>query len=406
MSITNEEKSFGRIKVIECGWGVSAAYAGKLLADIGANVIKVEPSGGDLTRGWGPFPDDERDPEKSGLFVYLNTNKRSVVLDLKRPAGRKLLGRLLESADMLIHNVPFPDRERYGLLTSVLRDAYPRLILTSISMFGESGPRANWRGSELIASNAGGWAFLSPGASSSPELPPLKAFGHQCDLQAGLQAATVALAACWDRKRTGRGRCIDVSEQECVASMLEMNLMHYSYAGRETSRLGRRAVGPWFIAECSDGKIFLVCIEEDQWERLVEFMGNPQWARDPLFKDRVARGENLDALKALMTDWFARWKVADLYNEAQKRKIPMAPVHTMGQLLESDQLRERGYFVEVDQPGLGRIKLPGRPSQYERTTWALKRPAPRLGEHTEEVLRGELKISASEFETLRNMGIV
>jgi crotonobetainyl-CoA:carnitine CoA-transferase CaiB-like acyl-CoA transferase len=406
MAVQDMERSFGRIRIVECGWGVSAAYAAKLLADLGVNVTKVEPPEGDLTRQWGPFPDGVRNPEKSGLFVYLNTNKRGIVLDLKRLEGRKLLDRLLERTDILIHNISPSDREQYGLLTPVLKAAHPQLIVVSISIFGDIGPRAYWRGSELIASNAGGWAFLSPGASPYPELPPLKAFGHQCDFQAGIYAATVALAAYHCRTRTGKGQHVDVSEQECVAAMLEMNLMHYSYAGRETSRLGHRALGPWFIGDCADGKVFLVCVEEDQWERLVEFMGHPSWARYPQFKDRVARGQNLDALKALMADWLAQWKVMDFYKEAQKRRIPVAPVHTMGSLLEDDQLLERGYFVDFQQPGLSKIKLPGSPSRYGRTVWALKRPAPRLGEHSEEVLCAEAGISPMQLDALRKAGIV
>lgn len=406
MGAQDTEGPFGRIKVVECGWGVSAAYGAKLLADLGVNVIKLEPPGGDPARQWGPFPDGVPNPEKSGLFVYLNTNKRGVVLDLKRSEGRKLLGRLLERADILIHNILPPDREQYGLLTSTFKAAYPQLIVVSISMFGDSGPRAHWRGSELIASNAGGWAFLSPGASSHPELAPLKAFGHQCDFQAGVHAAFLALAAYHYRASTGKGQHIDVSEQECIAAMLEMNLMHYSYGGRETSRLGQRALGPWFIGDCADGRIFLVCIEEDQWQRLVEFMGNPEWAHEPLFRDRVVRGQNLDALKALMTDWLAQWKVMDLYKEAQRRRIPVAPVHAMSRLLENEQLRERGYFVEFHQSGMNQIKLPGPPSQYGCAAWALKRPAPHLGEHTEEVLCRELGLSTTQFDALRKAGIV
>ncbi len=400
------EAAFRRINIVECGWGVSAAFGAKLLADLGANVIKVEPPGGDPTRQRGPFPRGVPDAEKSGLFVYLNINKRGIVVDLKQLEGREVLNRLLERADILIHNVLPPDREQYGLLTSALRASHPQLIVVSISMFGDSGPRAHWRGYELIASNAGGWAFLSPGASPYPELPPLKAFGQQCDFQGGLHAAFLALAAYRYRLRTGKGQHIDVSEQECIAAMLEMNFMHYGYAGRETSRLGQRALGPWFIGDCADGKIFLACIEEDQWQRLVEFMGNPEWARDPLFKDRVVRAQNLDALKALMTEWLAKWKVADLYKEGQARRIPFAPVHTMSQLLENEQFRERGYFVEFQQPGMETLKLPGRPSQYARTAWALRRPAPRLAEHSQEVLCGELGLSGAQFDALRKGGIV
>ena len=148
-------------RVVECGSGVSAAYATKLLADIGADVIKVEPPAGDGTRYRGPFPGDRPAPDKSVLFVYLNTNKRATVADLTTSGGQEHLATLLADADVLIHNVPPADRAASGLDSGELCRRFPRLVVTSISMFGDHGPRANWRGNELTASNAGGWAFLS-----------------------------------------------------------------------------------------------------------------------------------------------------------------------------------------------------------------------------------------------------
>src|SRR4051794_2808513 len=245
------------------------------MADVGADVVKVEPPGGDVTRRRGPFPDDRPDPEASGLFTYLNTNKRGIVADLTTPGGRQRLDELLSDADVLVHNVPVTDRLACGLDAEALTARFPHLVVTSISMFGADGPRAHWKGYELVASNAGGWAFLSPGASPSPELPPLKPFGAQCDFHAAGYAAFLSLAAFRHRLRTGVGQAVDVSEQEAVAAMLEMNFMHWTYAGRETSRLGSRALGPWFIADCADGKIFTLAVEEEQWQRLRGLLGRP-----------------------------------------------------------------------------------------------------------------------------------
>jgi crotonobetainyl-CoA:carnitine CoA-transferase CaiB-like acyl-CoA transferase len=384
---TKERRGLEGIRVVECGEGVSAAYAAKLLADLGADVVKVEPPGGDLTRRRGPFPGDEIDPEKSGLFVYLNTNKRGIVADLRSGEGSAVLDRLLAEADILFHNVPPSERAACGLAPADLAARNPALVVASVSPFGDSGPHATWKGYELTASNAGGWAFLSPGASPHPELPPLKPFGSQCDYTAGAYAAATAIAAYRHKRATGKGQTIEVSEQEAVAAMLEMNFMHWTYAGRETSRLGSRLLGPWFIADCADGKIFAVTAEEDQWQRLVELMGNPEWTKEEIFKDRLARGQNMDALKALMTDWLAEWKVADLYREAQGRRIPFAAVNRMEQIYANEHLRERKFFVSFEQPGVGKLTLPGAPSQYGKMHWSLRRPAPRLDEHREEVLR-------------------
>jgi crotonobetainyl-CoA:carnitine CoA-transferase CaiB-like acyl-CoA transferase len=373
------------IRVVECGSGVAAAYAAKLLADVGADVIKVEPPGGDVTRQRGPFRDDRPDPEGSGLFAYLNTNKRGTTADLTTPEGRALLAGLLASADIVVHDVPPAGQAALGLDAATLTAAHPALVVASISVFGDTGPHAHWKGYELTASNAGGWAFLSPGASPYPELPPLKAFGAQCEYTGGAYAALASLAAYRHRLKTGAGQAVDVSEQEAVACMLEMNLMHWTYAGRETSRLGTRAVGPWFIGDCADGKVFALSVEEAQWERLVEFMGNPDWAGEEIFADRVVRGQNADVLQTLMSDWVASFKVQDLYRAAQERRIPFAPVNTTEMLYGNEHLAARAYFVRHEQPGMGTLTLPGRPSQYGRTSWSLRRPAPRLGEHAAEI---------------------
>jgi crotonobetainyl-CoA:carnitine CoA-transferase CaiB-like acyl-CoA transferase len=383
---SDNQSPFGAIKIIECGQGISAAFATKLLADLGADVIKVEPPEGDLTRRRGPFPLDQPDPEKSGLFTYLNLNKRGVSVDLTQSHGRDLLSRLLERADVLIHNVAPDARARQGLEGSALMAQYPRLIIAAVSIFGNSGPYADYRGYDLTAANASGWAFVSPGASPHADLPPLRCFGDQCDFQAGVHAAMVTLAAYLHRLKSGSGQSIEVSEREVITGLLENNLVHYTYAGRVASRLGNRVIGPWFIADCQDGQIFVIAVEEDQWQRLVQLMGNPEWASDDLFRDRLSRAQNNDALKALMSEWIASWKVQDLYRAAQEHRIPFAPINTMQSLYTSEHLRERQFFVELNQPGIGRMKLPGMPSRYSNSCWAIRRPAPRLGEHNQEVL--------------------
>jgi crotonobetainyl-CoA:carnitine CoA-transferase CaiB-like acyl-CoA transferase len=382
---TSNPSPFAALRIIECGQGISAAFATKLLADLGADVIKVEPPEGDLSRRRGPFPDNRPAAEKSGMFTYLNVNKRGVVADLTQLRGQQLLSRLLERADILIHNVPPAERAAAGLQSETLIKDYPRLVVASISIFGEPGPFANYRGYELTAANASGWAFVSPGASPHADLPPLRCFGEQCDFQAGVHAAMVTLAAYLHRRKSGNGQSIEISEREVVTGLIENNLVHYTYAGRVASRLGNRVIGPWFIADCSDGQIFVIAVEEDQWRRLVQLMGNPDWAHEELFRDRLSRAQNNDALKALMSEWIASWKVQDLYRAAQEHRIPFAPINTMQTLYASEHLRERHFFVELEQPNIGILRLPGMPSRYGNSCWAIRRPAPRLGEHNIEV---------------------
>ncbi|MGA2409379.1 MAG: CoA transferase, partial [Candidatus Binataceae bacterium] len=384
------------ITVIECGDGISAAFGAKMLADLGADVIKAEAPDGDSTRRRGPFPIGQPNPELSGLFLYLNNNKRGVTLDLAKAEGRQLLDHLLSKADILIHNVHPRDRAAAGLDGATLERQFPNLIISGISPFGDTGPYKNWNAYPLNVENAGGMAFLAPVGSQYPELPPLKAFGGQSEYQAGVHACYAILAAYWSRLNGGRAERIEIAAQECLAAMLEQNLMHYTYTGRETSRLGRRVIGPWLLAECSDGVIFVACAEEAQWQRMVEVMGNPEWAREELFKDRLARGENADALNLFIREWASSWKARELFLAGQAKRVPFATVNTMKRVYEDDQLNFRKYFVTVDYPGTEPLRMPGAPSRYGEDSWAIRTIAPRLGQHNAEVFGHAAGIGSEE----------
>src|SRR5215469_2365718 len=375
------------LRVVECGEGISAAFASKMMADLGADVIKVEEPSGDMLRWRGPFaPGEAPNPEKSGLFLYLNANKRGVRMDLTAPNAKADFDRLLSSADILIHNFHPCDRSIRGIESEAVSRKFPSLITVGISPFGDSGPNRDWRGYALNLENAGGMAFLAPGASEYPDLPPLRAFGDQANYQGGLHACFAALAMYLNRLNGGAPASIDISEQECIAAMLEMNLMHYTYAARETSRLGKRVIGPWVLSECRDGHAFVACAEEPQWQRLVELMGDPDWTHEELFKDRLARGANSDALNLFMRQWMSSWKKEELFHAGQAKRIPFAKVNTMKDIRDDVQLNYRSYFVKLDYPGREEIRVPGTPSRYGIDNSSARRAAPRLGQHNDEVL--------------------
>jgi crotonobetainyl-CoA:carnitine CoA-transferase CaiB-like acyl-CoA transferase len=374
------------VRVVEAGGGVSAAYATKLLADLGADVVKLEPPGrGDPTRARGPFPGGTPHPERSGLFLYLNANKRGVAVDLTRPAGRDVLARLAARADLLVHDVHPNDMAAHGLDWERLAAANPALVMTSIAPFGGAGPHAGWRGSDLVMWNAGGVATLN-GQPGEPDLPPLRAFGGQSDYQAALNAAVASLAALFARLSTGRGEHIDVSTQECVASILELTYPFWPYCGLVASRLGAKPIQPLCFMECRDGWIFLCCIEEHQWRHFVQIMGDPEWAHMDIFADRLQRGANFDALQVFLQEWCREQSVQELYEAAQRRRVPFAPVSTMGDLVASPHLRARGFFATLDHPHAGAVTMPGAPYRFSATPWQLRSPAPTLGQHTAEVL--------------------
>jgi len=374
------------LRVLECGQMVSAAYASKLLADLGAEVIKIEPPGGDASRCRGPFPRGEADRERSGLFLYLNTNKRSVSLDLNAPDGRAAFAALARRADLFVHNLTPRALDAAGIAYEELAAENPRLVMASITPFGMSGPRRDDEATALTLWNAGGIAYLN-GSIEAEDLPPLAPYGQQAEFQGGVTAAVAALGALFARLRSGRGQHVAVSIQESLAAMLELTFEYYPYMGLVASRLGRKPIQPLDFLECQDGWMFICCVEEHQWQEFVRMIGSPEWADIELFADRLSRGANWDALKLFLQEWASEQRVMDVYHAAQKRRIPFAPVSTMGDLLASDHLKARGFFAVLDPPGGPPLTVPGAPYKFSATPWAIRRPAPRLGEHTQEVLR-------------------
>lgn len=373
------------LRVIECGELVGAAYATKLLADLGADVIKVEPPGGDPARQRGPFPNGCPSPERSGLFLYLNTNKRGVTLDLTSPKGRAELGKLATGADLLVHNVSPAEMAAQGLDYASLADRNPRLVMTSITPYGLRGPKRDWAATDLTLWNAGGIAYLN-GSPDAEDLPPLAPFGQQAQFQGALNGAVASLGALVARRRTGRGQHVVVSIQESLAAMLELTFEYWPYMGLVASRLGRKPIQPLDFLECQDGWIFICCVEEHQWREFVRMIGSPEWAALEIFGDRLSRGANWDALKIFLQEWASTQRVMDVYHAAQQRRIPFAPVSTMGDLLASEHLKHRGFFAALQPPGSDPVTVPGAPYRFSATPWTLRRPAPALGEHNGEVL--------------------
>lgn len=371
------------VKVLELGNMVSAAYATKLMADLGADVLKVEELDGDLARQRGPFPKGARDREQSGLFLYLNTNKRGVTLDPQQ--DRDGLLRLVAWADLLVHNYPPRQMAALGIDYDAFRKINPRLVMCSLTPFGVTGPHHHYKAYELTVAHGGGWAWLSPGGLDRPDLPPLKAAGHQADFQAGVAAATVALAAYYNALQTGEGEHIDFSSQAYIASFVDVSAPNYTYQEQIASRLGKRVLYPWGIFPCQDGLMFLVIGEEDQWQRLLALMGNPEWGTWEIFQGFANRSKNQDVLHTYLADWIKEWKAEELFRVAQEQRICFAPVFTMSQLAQQAQLHARQFFVEVTHPRAGTLTHLGSPYQLHEPWWKIRRPAPLLGEHNEEV---------------------
>jgi len=373
------------MNVLEVGDGVASAYAAKLLADHGAKVVKAEPPNGDSTRQRGPYPDGKRDLNRSGLFLPLNLNKRSIVLETIH-GDEPQLQSLLRWADVLVHDMRVSLSVERGLDASRLAELYPTLITLSITPFGTEGPYSEYAAEELTVANAGGWASVCPSTHTDPELPPLKVFGHQCALMSGIAGAMATLAVALDRNKNNLGEFIDLAQQDYVASVMEASIPVYSYREEVTQRTGLRSLIPWRTFQAQDAPIFIVCIEQDQWERLVEFMGNPEWAKLDIFADQASRAENQDMVHSMVQEFVGQWQADELYHEAQKRRICAAPVLTTAEMAQSSHLRSRGFFTSIEQPGVGAIEYPSSAILGNEGRAPIVRPAPQLGEYTTAVL--------------------
>ncbi len=374
------------LRVLELAGGVAVAHAGKLLADLGADVIRLEPAGGDATRRLGPFrpgegPAGDVDSsvdghiDSGGLHLFLDAGKRC---ELDEPERRMAL---MGEADVVVHDVTAGGLTAAGLEPAALVAAHPALVTCAITPFGLTGPYAGWRSEEVTTNHAGGWGWLSPGSSGRPDLPPLAPPGHQAEMQAGMVAAMAAVAAQERARRTGRGEHIDLSVQAHVASMLEAAFVAWTYPGWPADRLGVHTLNPWGIFECRDGLAFIVVAEQDQWLRLVELMGHPDWADDDAFASVAARNENADVCNLLVGEWLATQEVDAVWHAAQARRICVAPVLTMGELGGQAHLAARGALVEVDNPVTGPMVQPGPPA-HGLAGWGVRGPAPRLGQHS------------------------
>lgn len=394
------------IRVVECGRMVAAAYAGKLLADMGAEVIKVEEPDGDPSRYWPLGADEGAKVGNSSLFLYLNQGKKGITLDLLRPRGQELLRKLAMQVDVLIHNYPASEMAARGLDYEWLASVNSSLVMSSISPFGLSGPHKDYRGYDINVLAAGGWLWLN-GVTGRPELPPLKPYGAQSEYQSGVAAAVAVMGALLWRLETGQGQHIEISAQEVVATELEFVFPFWSYERRVPVRWGHRIVAPWDYFRCKDGWVFVICVEEHQWQALVELMGNPEWAHWEIFGDRLLRGQNYDALKPFLDEWFANHTVAELYDAARERRIPLGPVLDVPGLLSSAHLQARNFFVHMEHPIAGRLTYPASPYRFCTETPAVDpAPAPLLGQHNREIFCGLLGLPQSEFDNLRGGGVI
>lgn len=370
-------------------------YAGKLFAELGADVVLVEPPQGSALRHQPPYLDDTPGIEASLAFAYHNTSKRGITLDLKLPIDQDSLRSLVATADLVIETAAPGTMASRGLDYDTLAKLRPGLVMLSITPFGQTGPYAQYQAEDIVALALGG--FLSLGGY--PDSAPMRVHGDQAILCANMYGAVAAMIALTQAELTGRGEHIDVSMQEAVVLAMENAIQFYDLEGTVRKRwAGEQRFAGTGVYACSDGYVFLMAggIGANRfWERTIKWFADegmagveelslPKWQQvEYLQSDEAKRRFN-----ELFIPWAAPRSKANLYHAGQARQIPIAPVNTPADILENPQLRSRGHFVDVVGAVAGRtLRMPGAPYKLSGTPWRVQRPAPRLGQHNEEVWR-------------------
>jgi len=389
------DKALHGVTVVEYAHFVTGPYCAKLLADLGARVIKIEPPEGDMARRWGPFPGDVPHPERSGLFLYNNTNKYGMTLDPASGEDREVFRQLVSEADVFIEDTTPGTLEPLGLHYAALRDINPRLVMTSVTPFGQTGPHRTYKAYYLNMAHATGIGYTCPqvpGDRTILDREPLREGGLMSEYDCGISAAVATLAALRLSRATGVGQHIDVSKQEALMHLMRPDMAMYLATGHHESRADESLVSGWTgVQRCKDGYVFLFVVEEQAWQAFVEAMGSPEWATDERFVTAERRRElTADEIEPHLRPWLDAHTRHEIFHMLQKRRCPAAPLFKVGEVTDEEHMRAREFFITIEHPEAGCLAYPSALANFSRTPAAFERPAPLLGQHNEEVRTSSL----------------
>jgi crotonobetainyl-CoA:carnitine CoA-transferase CaiB-like acyl-CoA transferase len=382
------------MRVLELAQIMAGPTCGVMLADLGADVIKVEKiPGGDDSRGY-------REPRVNGVsapFLMLNRNKRGIALDLKSARGRDVFMRLVRTADVVIENYRRDTMDKLGLGYEALAAQNPALVYCAITGFGRDGPLADRGGFDLVAQGFAGLMAIT----GEPGRPPVKTGNPVSDINAGLLAANAVQAAYIERLRTGLGQLVDTSLFEAALQQTYWHAASYFATGESPGPLGSAHIltAPYQAFEASDGYINIGGANQANWERIADSLGHPEWRADPRFADNTARMRHRDDLADAMNAVLRTRTRAEWMGVFDAAGVPAGPVHSLGEALEHPQTRARGMVVDLVHPQAGPTRAIGCPVHLSRTPAQVTRPAPALGQHTREVLH-EASFTDAEIDAL------
>lgn len=391
------------IKVLDISEGISGPYCGKMLASFGAEVIKIEKPAGDISRAAGPFPGDVPHTEKSALFLYLNTGKKSIMLNLHNAESVKIFKRLVNTADVLVENFPPGTMKTLGLDYNALARLNRRLIFASITPFGQTGPYRDYKSAPIIDYSLSGHQYIN----GEPTREPLQGAGPQSEYQGGLHGFMAIMMALYSREDTGKGQWLDISIQECMAGFHQFTITRYTYGGLIKQRNGNRYESdhPISIYQCKDGYVAVSASARPQQEQLYTLIGMPELIQDPRFLTPQDRIDNADVFDALLVPWLKERTKEELFHTLSEWRIPCAPVADPRDLLSDPHFKAREFWAEIEHPVAGRLTYPGPPFRMSETPWQVSR-APLLGEHNVEVYCERLGYSRDNLVKQKERGVI
>ena len=398
-------------RVLEYAQFVSGPFCAKLIADLGAEVIKIEPREGDIARRRGPFPTDIPHPERSGLFLYNNTNKLGVTLDLESAEGQVLFRKLVKDMDILIEDTPPGTMEKLGLGYDTLSQINPKLVMTSITPFGQTGPYRDYKAYPINICHGSGLGYATPYSPLDPsvmEREPVQEGGLIGEYDCGVTAAIATLAALYLAMFTGAGQHIDMSKQEALLHLQRPEMAQCIADAESFNRIDQEHMDALSgMYPCKDGYVYAMFSEDQHWHSLMELMGHPEWAKDDKFSTVEKRRElKVEETHPLIKPWLAERTRYEILHGMQKRRTPLGPIYKIEEVPHTEHMKARQFFVEVDHPQAGRLSYPSAIAKFSCTPMSLEHAAPLLGQHNEEVYSRRLGLSTEELSKLRQKGII
>ena len=412
MTDSGSSKALGHIRVLDLSRVLAGPWCSQNLADLGADVIKIErPGSGDDTRAWGPpYAKDAQGNNTSEAAYYLSANrgKRSVTVDIASPEGQALVRELARHSDVVLENFKVGHLKRYGLDYASLKAVKPDLVYCSITGFGQDGPYAHRAGYDFLIQGMGGLMSVTGERDELPGGGPQKAGVALTDLMTGMYATIAVLAALTHRDRTGEGQYIDMALLDTQVAMLANVGSNYLNSGKPPKRWGNAHANivPYQTFACSDGHIIVAAGNDGQYQKFVEAGGRPELARDPRFATNPLRVQNRDVLVPLLAEMVATRRRDEWIAMLEEVGVPCGPINDVGEVFANEQVRARGMAVELPHPSAGKVTLVPSPMKMSATPATSAKAPPLLGEHTDEVLRDVLGKNGDEIAALRGKGVV